>query len=249
MNALQESRDAAPWRAGSTTPSNIGGAQAEASHVLLHPDDVIAKCSLHCNDTIPSPRYIVKSILLRDVATAQSAVTIVGVVGKRRVFSKDLGEYFVSLRAEKGWKQSQAADIASRREIRRLSYQTLRGLEEGKTKNPDPSTLRAIAKLYEKSYEEVVARVVANRYGINLGDTVKGRDLIRPAAAGDSEASAGGPDVSLAPRVLAEREQALRRILQNAKSQIAELALRLEEEIDATASPAAKGRRRARKTG
>ncbi len=88
----------------------------------------------------------------------------------RPVFLPQLGAFLVELRDEHGWKQSQAADVARRRRIT-LSYNTLRWLEEGRIKNPDPDALRAIAKLYGVSYEEVVRKCVRESFGIRLEAT------------------------------------------------------------------------------
>ena len=85
----------------------------------------------------------------------------------RPVFLPELGAYLVELRDAHGWKQSQAADVARRRRIV-LSYNTLRWLEEGRIKNPDPDALRAVAKLYSVSYEEVVRKCVRESFGIRL---------------------------------------------------------------------------------
>lgn len=92
-------------------------------------------------------------------------------VTKRPIHSKALGEYFVSLRKRKDWTQRQAHEVAGRRDLP-ITYQALRGLEDGTTKNPDPGLLRAIATLYETSYEEVACTVVAARYGflVHPGD-------------------------------------------------------------------------------
>jgi transcriptional regulator with XRE-family HTH domain len=86
---------------------------------------------------------------------------------KRSVFLEGFGHYLVSLREALRWKQAQAADIAKRRGIA-VTYQALRGLEEGTTKSPDPELLRAIAALYELPYPELVRRYVHERYGVDL---------------------------------------------------------------------------------
>jgi transcriptional regulator with XRE-family HTH domain len=83
------------------------------------------------------------------------------------VFFPALGAYFVSLREARGWNQSQAGDIAARRKIP-ITYQALRGLEEGKTKSPEPELLRAVSELYDVPYEQVVGRVLFERYGVTV---------------------------------------------------------------------------------
>jgi hypothetical protein len=42
-------------------------------------------------------------------------------------------------------------------------------LEQGKTKNPEPAVLRALARLYDMRYEELAGRFVEQRYGIIVG--------------------------------------------------------------------------------
>lgn len=92
----------------------------------------------------------------------------------RPVFFPALGAYFKSLRDAKGWNQSQAADMAVRRKIT-LTYQQIRGLEEGKTYDPDPQAMRAVAELYDVSFEEVLAAVITHRYGVSVPATAFGR--------------------------------------------------------------------------
>ena len=77
------------------------------------------------------------------------------------------GAFLVQLRESFRWRQAQAADIATRRELA-VSRQALRGLEEGKTQSPEPELLRAVAQLYKVPYEELVRRYVHERYGIDL---------------------------------------------------------------------------------
>lgn len=84
----------------------------------------------------------------------------------RPVFHESLGQFFVSLRDEKGWTQRQAGALAERRELPGLTRQVLWRLEAGKTKNPEPGVLRSIAELYEASYEDLVARWVNVRFGV-----------------------------------------------------------------------------------
>lgn len=119
---------------------------------------------------------------------------------ERPVFHPTLAGYFVSLRKDNGWTQSEAADeAASRAQHSRtapahrelyagLTRQVLLRLESGKTKHPSPETLRAIALLYEVPYSSVVAEVTA---------TVYGRDLASHGGTQDSPSGAdkahGGP--------------------------------------------------------
>jgi transcriptional regulator with XRE-family HTH domain len=89
-------------------------------------------------------------------------------VSARPVFHKELGEFFVELRTQRGWKQRQAASIAFRRRLKVLTRQVLLRLEAGRTKNPEPEVLRALAELYEMPYEDLVQRFVERRFGLAL---------------------------------------------------------------------------------
>ena len=84
---------------------------------------------------------------------------------KRPVFLPELGEYLRTLREEHGWNQLQAVDIARRRRIT-LSYNTLRWIEDGKIKNPEPGTLKALSALYGVAYEGVVAKYSREKFEV-----------------------------------------------------------------------------------
>jgi transcriptional regulator with XRE-family HTH domain len=101
-------------------------------------------------------------------------------VRHRPVFYEDLGRFFADLRVVKGWTQRQAVDMAQRRGLVDLTRQTLFRLERGQTKNPDPAVLHALAELYDLPYEQLVARFVERRYGVQIGgaDTSE-TDLMR----------------------------------------------------------------------
>lgn len=86
----------------------------------------------------------------------------------RPIFHPEIGAFFVSLRERKGWKQSQAEDIAARKKLTVLTHQVLWRLEQGKVKNIEPEVLRAIAKLYQTPYEDLVARWTSYRYGVRI---------------------------------------------------------------------------------
>ena len=83
----------------------------------------------------------------------------------RPVFLPELGKYFRRLREDHGWNQRQAVDIARRRRLA-LSYNTLRWIEDGKIKSPEPEALKALSTLYGISYEEVVGNYAQERFGI-----------------------------------------------------------------------------------
>ena len=81
------------------------------------------------------------------------------------MFLPELGEYFRTLREKPGWNQRQAVDISRRRGVT-ISYNTLRWIEDGKIKNPEPRDLRALASLYGVSYEEVVGSYTREKFSI-----------------------------------------------------------------------------------
>lgn len=86
----------------------------------------------------------------------------------RPVFHPEIGKFFSDLREAKGWTQRQAEDIAERRKLSALTRQVLWRLEKGKTKNIEPTVLRAIADLYEMPYGDLVQRWTLHRYGVDL---------------------------------------------------------------------------------
>jgi transcriptional regulator with XRE-family HTH domain len=143
-------------------------------------------------------------------------------VASRPVFHKELGEFFESLREAHGWTQRQAGDIAARRKLNGLSRQVLLRLENGRTKNPEPNVLRALADLYEMSYEEIAARFIAVRFGLS----VSARDLGWQPSKGQSAPLNGGADAPAATRLLKELTNAQRTIreMSVAANQIAALA-------------------------
>lgn len=94
-----------------------------------------------------------------------------GVAG-RPIFHADFGRYLIGLREAHGWSQSDAARYGHKQNPL-LTRQVLLHLEAGKTKDPDPEVLKALAALYGVPYVDVAGRFVALRYGIVIGD----RDL------------------------------------------------------------------------
>jgi transcriptional regulator with XRE-family HTH domain len=87
---------------------------------------------------------------------------------RRPIFHADLGAYFRELRAAKGWGQAEAAHYAERRHLDAVTRQVLLRLEVGKTKNPEPEVLRAVAYLYGVTYEELVIRCVEAQYEVEM---------------------------------------------------------------------------------
>ena len=86
----------------------------------------------------------------------------------RPVFLPKLGGYLRSLRESRGWNQLQTVDMARRRRVT-LSYNTLRWIEDGKIKNPEPEALKAMSVLYGVSYEDLVSSYARERFGFQRG--------------------------------------------------------------------------------
>lgn len=85
-------------------------------------------------------------------------------VSKRPIFHAQFGEYLAGLREAKGWNQSDAARFGVKKS-KLLTRQVLLHLEAGKTKDPKPDVLRAVALLYGVPYEQIAAKHVACRFG------------------------------------------------------------------------------------
>jgi transcriptional regulator with XRE-family HTH domain len=137
---------------------------------------------------------------------------------RRPVFYPELGAFFLALREERGWNQSEAASLASRRQLSALTRQVLLRLEKGKTKNPEPDVLRDLAALYEVPYDDLVARWVNARYG------VKPRDLTRHAD-GEDGSFVGGAGDPAATRLLEEERTRTREIGEDIHNVIHRLTL------------------------
>jgi len=116
----------------------------------------------------------------------------------RRVFSAEIGEFFRSLRRGRKLGLRQAASIAQkmadkRPELRPLTRNTLQRLEKGRTKNPEPELLRAIASLYDIPFPNLLVAYIRERYQLSEADI----DLLRPALGlehGSDEVIPGGQD-------------------------------------------------------
>jgi transcriptional regulator with XRE-family HTH domain len=102
-------------------------------------------------------------------------------MASRPIFHADLGRYFATLRERHGWTQRQATSVARRRGIVAIARQTIWRLEIGKVKHPDAEVLRAVAVLYDVSYEDLVIRCVDAAYGVKLRVAKEG-ERARPAA-------------------------------------------------------------------
>jgi transcriptional regulator with XRE-family HTH domain len=143
-------------------------------------------------------------------------------VSARPIFHADFGRYLAKLREERtGWTQSDAARFGQKQNPV-LTRQVLLHLEAGRTKDPEPEVLRALAQLYGVEYSEIAGRFVAQRYGIDIGH----RDLPRHGRSGESTPHRGGVDVTAPTRVLEDLATAKRTIreMSVAANKIAALA-------------------------
>lgn len=181
----------------------------------------------------------------------QTAVLASGVPRVRPVYFKELGEFLAHARERLGWSQSEAADFARRRALKSVTRQVILRLERGQTKNPPPEVLRELADLYDISYQDLVAKWVAYRFGVN--------DLIGHAMPADSAASKGGTaDVPASDRDRAEVDRVPRADYDEVLTETRKIANRLldfigEHELRAQGRPApgrkARVRRGTGKTG
>ena len=83
----------------------------------------------------------------------------------RPIFHAEFGKYLADLRDKRNMSQSDAARFG-RKLTPLLTRHVLLHMEAGKTKDPEPDVLRALAVLYEVPYEVIVEKLVACRYGI-----------------------------------------------------------------------------------
>ena len=90
---------------------------------------------------------------------------------ERPTFHPALGEFFAALRTARNLTQSDVASLAQRRGLRALTRQVLLRLENGKTKNPAPPVIEALARLYNIPYQTLAADVAAYVYGATPTDS------------------------------------------------------------------------------
>jgi transcriptional regulator with XRE-family HTH domain len=151
---------------------------------------------------------------------SQSGVLASERVRRRPIRFKQLGEFLIAQRASRQWQQAEAAAIAKRRGLKALTRQVLLRLENGQTKSPEPEALRAVAELYTLNYDDLVHRMMVERYGISS-------DLIRHTGTGqqDSHQSKGESDVPASARI----QQLERRVqeYESALHEVQDLANRL----------------------
>lgn len=113
-------------------------------------------------------------------------------VAERPVYLREFGRYCADLREAKGWNQSDAARYAKQRGLKELTRNIILRIEAGKTKNPEPAVLRALADLYGRQYREMVDRLVFLRYGLGPDQSRHGEDQTSNLPIGGSDVPASG---------------------------------------------------------
>ena len=138
----------------------------------------------------------------------------------RNLYHPELGQYFRALRESRGWSQRSRALLAARKRHLPIEATPLSWLETGRTKNPDPELLRALATLYGVPFAEVAREVIRHTYAIDPQElfeneaptTVDGFValplLANPIAAGQPLAIAPDPNRD---RTLSFREKVVRK--------------------------------------
>ncbi len=81
------------------------------------------------------------------------------------VHNRGFAEYFRELRQDRGWSLNRAVLIAGQRSLP-VSRGSLRWLEGGLTKRPEPGLLRALSVLYDEPYRNIVQQVAKHVYNI-----------------------------------------------------------------------------------
>jgi len=169
------------------------------------------------------PVHAVNNQIARDVNNRHARVLGFRSVSQRPIFHAEFGRYVAELRERRGWSQSDAARFGGKKNPA-LTRQVLLHLEAGKTKDPDPEVLRAVALLYGVSYEQIVSKLVACRYGLTLETTVKSGSLVAKSALpveGNTNARSTSP-----PRV-STRPQTKQAIIDAARHAAIDLAILL----------------------
>jgi transcriptional regulator with XRE-family HTH domain len=163
--------------------------------------------------------------------------------GTRPIFHRAIGESLAKLRTERGLSQMQV-EIASKG---RLRAGTLKSIETGRIKNPDPDHLREMSRIYGVKFDRIAEPFLVANYG---------RDLVRHFGDQQSDLSVtkeGAANVPAAARVfeLESDNERLRDALakvQNVASQLVQIA-KVGVEGDSTATARSGRSRRDRKTG
>jgi transcriptional regulator with XRE-family HTH domain len=96
-------------------------------------------------------------------------------VAVRPVFHAELGAFFRNVRVGRKLGLRQAVALAAQKRIPGITKTVLHSLETGRTKNPEPEVLHALARLYTVPYADLVAAFVNHRYGMRdlPGQSVK----------------------------------------------------------------------------
>jgi transcriptional regulator with XRE-family HTH domain len=172
----------------------------------------------------------------------------------------------MQLRDDRGWNQSEAADMSRRKGHPALTRQVLLRLERGQTKNPEPEVMRAVAALYGLDYADLVRQFVALRFGVvsdaananqNEAGESKSYDLLRPTRDQFSRLSSPGDSASATEsssrrdrvseleaelRMLRTQYREVRDAARAALKQLGKVAAHLGESPAAAAGEAKRGR-------
>lgn len=165
--------------------------------------------------------------------------------GKRQIFHPEIGRDLAKLRELKQLSQGQVA----LRGKGKITEGTLKAIETGRVKNPDPDHLRTLATIYGVPFRVIAEPFVLANYG---------RDLIRQTGdqqSGSSSTVGDSPDETVAARLeleqlrerVAQYDQEVRK-MRTLADDVFQTAIALEE-VRVAAKAASPRRRHDRKTG
>lgn len=163
--------------------------------------------------------------------------------GKRQIFHAEVGRSLAKLREEKQLSQGQVA----LRSKGKISEGTLKGIETGRIKNPDPDHLRTLAAIYGVPFRTIAQPFIEANYGPDLVRHDRDQQSGSSSHVGDSQ------NESVAARILTLESENTE--LRTAFNEVANVAGRLVQiaKVSEQGDPAADTRparsRRDRKTG
>lgn len=83
---------------------------------------------------------------------------------KRRIFHHEIGARLAKLRDRKGLTQGQV-ELLSKGGVKK---NTLKSIEAGRIENPNPETLRTLARVYGVPFAEIALPFIEANYGLDL---------------------------------------------------------------------------------
>lgn len=160
--------------------------------------------------------------------------------GKRPIFHAEIGRSLANLREERGLSQMQV-EIASGGKLR---AGTLKSIETGRIKNPDPDHLRVLARIYKVGFERMAEPFLIANYGRDLtrhfGDQQSGSS----SHVGDQTHDAAEARMELERlRLLVGQYEKEAREVRTATDAIVRVALRLEKIRKTEGAQSHRGRR------